>query len=62
MDQFMIDLSGIPAPEPGEKVTLLGFDGAEEISCEEIAALLSTINYEVTCLISKRVPRVYTEV
>ncbi len=60
MDQFMIDLSHVPSPYAGDRVMLIGFDGSEEISCEEIARHLSTINYEVTCQISKRVPRVYT--
>jgi len=60
MDQFMVDLSSIPSPSAGDPVKLIGFDGSEEISCEEIARSLSTINYEVTCQISKRVPRVYT--
>jgi alanine racemase len=40
-------------------VTLLGADGPERISAEEIAARQGTINYEVTCALSPRVPRAY---
>ena len=43
----------------GAPATLLGADGGERISAEEIAARLGTINYEVTCAISPRVPRRY---
>jgi alanine racemase len=59
MDQFMVDLTGIENPIIGDRVVLLGRYGNEEISAEEIARLSSTINYEVTCGISKRVQRVY---
>lgn len=59
MDQFMIDVSSIPEAKMGDSVILLGKSDTEEISAEEIAGLISTINYEVTCAISKRVPRIY---
>lgn len=57
MDQCMVRL---PKEMPvGTPVTLIGKQGHEEITVDEIAAKLETINYEVVCLISNRVPRVY---
>src|SRR5690625_974042 len=59
MDQCMIKL---PKEFPvGTHVTLIGKQGNDEITVDEIAAKLQTINYEVPCLISTRVPRVYME-
>lgn len=57
MDQCMIKLPYYMPP--GEKVTLIGAQGSAFISVDEIAEKLETINYEVTCSISNRVPRVY---
>jgi alanine racemase len=45
--------------EPGEPAVLLGTQGSEAVSAEELAERLGTINYEITCGISGRVPRVY---
>lgn len=59
MDQCMIDVSELPSVKRGEPVTLIGTDGAEQITADEIADKMHTINYEVPCLIGKRVPRVY---
>ena len=59
MDWTMIDVSDIPGVAVGDTVTLLGSDGAERISAEEWAGRIGTISYEVFCLISRRVPRVY---
>ena len=57
MDQCMIKL---PKYYPvGTKVTLIGQEGNEKISADEIAKKLDTINYEVVCMISRRIPRVY---
>lgn len=61
MDQFMVDLSGVEAPEMGDEVVLIGNQGGEAISAEEVAALRNTINYEVLCNISRRVKRIYTK-
>lgn len=57
MDQIMVDVTGIPVA-PGDKVTLIGKSGSEEITADEIASLCGTIGYEIVCGISKRVPRV----
>lgn len=58
MDQFMVRLDG--PYEIGTKVTLIGRQKGQEISVDDVADRLGTINYEVPCLISYRVPRVYT--
>lgn len=60
MDQFVVDVSHLSEqPKPGDEVVLIGKQGKNGISAEEIAGLLNTINYEVTCAITKRVPRIY---
>lgn len=61
MDQFMVDVTGLEGVEPGDEVVLIGKQGAEEITVDEMAGWLNTINYEVTCMVSKRIPRVYYE-
>ena len=57
MDNVTVDLGPEPAVEPGAEAVLIGSRGGERILAEEIAATLGTINYEVTCGISPRVPR-----
>lgn len=57
MDQCMVRLPYYL--EPGTQITLIGKQKDEEISVNEIATKLDTINYEVTCMISARVPRIY---
>lgn len=59
MDQIMIDVSHLSDISVGEEVVLLGSQGCERISAEEMAAWIGTINYEVVCLVNKRVPRYY---
>lgn len=59
MDQCMIDITGIEDVKVGEEVVLFGQQGNSFISIDEIAKKLGTINYEVVCMISRRVPRVY---
>ena len=59
MDQFLVRVDHIPGVRAGDEVVLYGRQGEEEITVEETAALLGTINYEVLCAISCRVPRVY---
>jgi alanine racemase len=58
MDNLTIDLGPRTSVEPGAEAVVIGRQGEEEIRAEEIAARLETINYEVTCAISPRVPRV----
>ncbi len=59
MDQFMVDVTGIDGVTADDEVVLIGTQGQNEISADEMAAILNTINYEVVCNIGKRVPRVY---
>ena len=57
MDNLTIDLGPGTDVEPGDEAVLIGRQGEEAILAEEVAARLETINYEVTCAISPRVPR-----
>jgi alanine racemase len=57
MDNITIDLGTESVVEPGAEAVLIGRQGSERILAEEVAAELATINYEVTCGISSRVPR-----
>lgn len=59
MDQCMLDVSDVVACSVGDEVVLIGRQGDAEITVDDVADLMRTINYEVTCMISKRVPRVY---
>ena len=59
MDQMMVDVSSVPEARCFDTVTLIGGDGEEYISIDEIAARSGGFNYELMCLITKRVPRVY---
>jgi alanine racemase len=61
MDQCMILLDGLSEVEIGDEVILLGYQGDECISAEEIAERWGTINYEVVCGFSNRLPRVYLD-
>lgn len=56
MDQFMADVTEIPDAKVGDEVILFGSDN---ISIDDAAKHLQTINYEITCLISNRVPRIF---
>jgi alanine racemase len=57
MDNVTIDLGPETDVEPGDEAVLIGAQGGDAILAEEVAARLETINYEVTCGISSRVPR-----
>lgn len=61
MDQFMVDISEIPEAMDGDKVTLLGMDGTERITAEELGELSGRFNYEFVCDLGKRIPRVYRQ-
>jgi len=60
MDQCFVDVTNIKDVSVGDEVVLYGRQGQETIPIESIAKQLNTIPYEVTCSISKRVPRIYT--
>ena len=59
MDNLTVDLGPEPAAGPGAEAVLIGADGDERITAEEVARRLGTINYEITCGITARVPRAY---
>ena len=61
MDLTLIDVTEVPDVSLDDKVTLLGRDGELSITAEDIAETIGTISYEVTCGISARVPRVYSD-
>jgi alanine racemase len=61
MDQIMIDVTNIPEANIGSKVVLLGEQGKEKITADELADLCGTISYEILTSISERVPRIYHE-
>ena len=60
MDQCMVNVTGIGNVKIGDEVVLFGKQGDEVLHVEELAQALDTINYEIPCMISHRVPRVYT--
>ena len=59
MDQFMVDVTDIPDAQRGDEVILVGAQGDEHITVEELGAISGRFNYEFVCNISPRVPRVY---
>jgi alanine racemase len=59
MDNTTVDLGAGATTRPGAPAVLLGTQGEAEISAEELARGLGTINYEITCGVSPRVPRAY---
>jgi len=61
MDFIMADVTHIPHVSVGDEVIVMGRQGREQITAEEIAKKIDSISYEVLCLIGKRVPRVYKD-
>ena len=59
MDQLMVDVTEIPDVQINDKVVLVGKDGEETITMEQIAEVADSFNYEFFCGISRRVPRFY---
>jgi alanine racemase len=59
MDQAMVNLDEIPDAQAGDEVVLIGQQGKETITAEELGETWNTINYEVVCGIGQRVPRIY---
>lgn len=58
MDQIMVSLRGVPAAAVMDEVVMIGRQGDDEIRAEEVGERWGTINYEVTCDIGPRVPRI----
>lgn len=59
MDQCMVDVTDIGQVKEGDEVILLGEQNGVKFDAEDMAEIIGTISYEVICMISKRVPRVY---
>lgn len=59
MDQMMVDVTDIPEAKVDDDVVLIGRSGGEVITVEDMAAATDTINYEIICGVSRRVPRLY---
>lgn len=61
MDQMTIDVTDIPEAKMGDTAILLGEDGGNRITADDLAKVTDTIGYEIVCGISARVPRVYVQ-
>ena len=59
MDQMMVDITGLDGVSEGDVATLIGCDGDEVLSVDELSRLAHPINNETLCWISQRVPRIY---
>lgn len=59
MDFIMVDVTEMPRVSVGDEVILIGQQGGEQVTAEEIAGKINSISYEVLCSIGKRVPRIY---
>lgn len=59
MDQLMLDVSEAGNVKEGDYITVIGKDGSESITADELAAKNGTVNYEMICAIGERVPRFY---
>ncbi|QNM05558.1 alanine racemase [Qiania dongpingensis] len=61
MDQLMVDVTDVPEVRQGDEAVLVGRDGEQMISVEELAELAGTFNYEFVCDLGKRIPRIYLD-
>ena len=59
MDQCMIDVTEVGTGKVGDEVILLGEHGNTRFNADDLAELLDTINYEIICMIGRRLPRIY---
>lgn len=59
MDFIMIDVSNIKDVNIGDEVILIGTSNNKKITADDIAKKINTINYEITCLVGKRIPKIY---
>ena len=61
MDQCMIDVTAVPDVKVGDEVIVMGSDGVNSITADDIAHATGTINYEITCAFGQRLPKVYVK-
>lgn len=59
MDQLVLDVTGIPHVAEGCEITVVGESQGRTITMDEVAQLCGTVNYEIMCILGRRVPRVY---
>jgi alanine racemase len=59
MDNITVEVGAPEAVRCGDLVTIIGVDGSDRVTAEELAGRIGTINYEITCGVSSRVPRTY---
>jgi alanine racemase len=59
MDLTLIDVTNVPGVEIDDQVTLLGSNAGLNVTAEDLARIVGTLSYEVTCGVSERVPRVF---
>lgn len=62
MDQCMVDVTDLSCDvRPGDEVVLFGKQGDSEITVEDVASRIGTVNYEIVCIVGKRIPRAYIQ-
>jgi alanine racemase len=61
MDQSMLQLDSVPEAQIGDEVVLIGRQGDQSITADQLAADWGTINYEVLCGLADRIPRIFFE-
>lgn len=61
MDQCMVDVTDVPDVKVGDEVIVMGTDGVNTVSADYIAEQTGTINYEITCALGQRLPKVYVK-
>jgi len=61
MDVTVVDITDVPAVNPGDVVTFVGSDGAERISVDEVAETVGTISYEILTGFTPRVKRIWMD-
>lgn len=61
MDQCMVDVTNVPDVKVGDEVIVMGTDGKNTILADDIAKATGTINYEITCALGQRLPKVYVK-
>jgi len=61
MDQCMLQLDSVPEAKVGDEIVIIGTQGGETLSVDEVAERWGTINYEVVCGLADRLPRIYLE-
>ena len=59
MDQFLADVTSLPEAAEGDEVVLIGAQGDERITADDVAALSGTISWDVLASLQARLPRIY---